>query len=200
MKPWDAFLPSVLPYCPGCPDMVAEDEVRNAAEEFLAETHAWRFWTTPVDTVANQKEYTLVLPEHSRAVKLHEVLLNGEPLAIDIVRAGDQHYHVKASMPTFGVLTLGPDAPGEDLPLSAHVSLSLKTTATGLPDELFDAYRMAIAEGAIARLCMAVDKPYTNPARAAASRSRFDAVMASARFNRTRGNSSAPQRVRGHFF
>lgn len=200
MKPWDAFLPSVLPYCPGCPDLVAEDEIRNAAEEFLAETNAWRIWTDPVDTVAGQKEYTLVVPEHTRVLKLLAAVLNGEPISVDLTSPADRDAHFKLSMPEFGVVQFGASVPGDDLPLTVNVSLSLKTSAIGLPDELFDHYRMAISEGAISRLCMASDKPYTNPARAGAARGRFEAFIASAKYKAARGNSSRPLRVAGHYF
>lgn len=200
MKPWDQFLPLVLPHCPGCPDLVAEDEIRNAAEEFFEKSYAWRYVTPAMVTSLGQTDYTPLLPAGARMVKLHEGTLDNEPLSIEGVALGEVGAAYKLNLPDMKVIQIGPDAPAPDRILKAKVSLSLTKAATSLNDELFDAYSAHIAWGAISKLCEHADKPYTNPEKSGTMLARFQDCIADARSKRTRNNSSQPMRVRGHFY
>lgn len=200
MKPWDQFLPLVLPHCPGCPDLVAEDEIRNAAEEFFEKSYTWRYVTPAMVTALGQSDYSPILPTGARMVKLHEGTLDAEPLNIEGVALGEVGAAYKLSLPDMKVIQIGPDAPAPDRILKAKVSLSLTKSATSLNDELFDAYSAHIAWGAIAKLCEHADKPYTNPEKAGTMLARFQDCIADAKSKRTRNNSSQPMRVRGHFY
>jgi len=200
MKPWDTFLPDVLPHCPGCPDLVAEDEIRNAAEEFLEKAFVWRYWTPAMLTALDQTSYTPLLPAGARIVKLHEATLNNLPMYIEGVRGGDTGAAYKASTPDLKTIQVGPDAPAADLALKARVSLSITKASTGLLDELYDAYSRQIAYGAVARICAHADKPYSNPTKSGTERERFLDAITNAKADKARGNSSQPMRVRGHFF
>ncbi|HEV6963891.1 MAG TPA: hypothetical protein VK305_00655, partial [Roseateles sp.] len=42
MKPWSTWLPDVRPHVAGCPDLLAEHELRRAAQEFFRRSRAWR--------------------------------------------------------------------------------------------------------------------------------------------------------------
>lgn len=200
MKQWDQFLPLVLPHCPGCPDLVAEDEIRNAAEEFFEKSYAWRYVTPAMVTVAGQTDYTPILPTGARMVKLHEGTLDGEPLEIEGVALGETGAAYKLSLPDMSVIQIGPDAPAADRSIKAKVSLSVSKSATSLSNEMFDAYSSHIAWGAIARLCEHADKPYTNPEKSGTMLARFQDAISDARSKRTRNNSSQRMRVRGHFY
>lgn len=200
MKPWDQFLPLVLPHCPGCPDLVAEDEIRNAAEEFFEKSYVWRYVTPAMLTSAGQTDYTPILPTGARLVKLHEGTLDNERLDIEGVAMGETGAAYKLSLPDLKVIQIGPDSPAADRVLKARVSLSLTKSATSLSDELFDAYSAHIAWGAIAKLCEHADKPYTNPDKSATTRTRFLEAISDAKSLRVRNHSSQPQRVRGHFY
>mgnify|MGYP003387413324 CR=1 FL=1 len=200
MKPWDTFLPLVLPHCPGCPDLVAEDEIRNAAEEFLAKSFTWRYTTPAMVTALGQADYTPILPAGARMVKLHEGTIDTEPLCIEGSTMGEVGAAYKISLPDMSTLHVGPSAPAPGRILKALVSLSLTKSATGLNDELYDAYSAHIAWGAIAKLCEHADKPYTNPQKSGTMLARFDEAIVDARSKRSRNNSSQPMRVRGHFY
>lgn len=200
MKPWDTFLPLVLPHCPGCPDLVAEDEIRNAAEEFLAKSFTWRYTTPSMVTAEGQADYTPILPAGTRMVKLHEAVLDAEPLCIEGNVLGETGAAYKISLPDLSTLRIGPTAPAADRILKAVVSLSLTKSATGLNDEIYDGFSAHIAWGAISRLCEHADKPYTNPAKAGEMTVRFNDAIADARSKRSRNHSSQPMRVRGHFY
>jgi len=200
MKPWDTFLPDVLPHCPGCPDLVAEDEIRNAAEEFLERAFVWRYWTPAMVTAQDQTDYTPLLPTATRLVRLHEALLGTTPLDIDTIAGGETGTAYKACTPDLRAIRVGPDAPAADQTLKVLVSLTLTKASTGLPDELYDAYSRQIAYGAVARICAHANKPYTNPEKSGTERTRFLDAIDLARSDKARGNSSQPARVTGHFF
>jgi hypothetical protein len=199
MKPWDLFLPDVLPHCPGCPDLVAEDEIRNAAEAFFDETYTWRVWVSGIVTLTGVNDYAPYLPSGARIVKLHEATLDGLPLDVADTRGGETGSAYKAST-DLDVITIGPDAPAPDQTLRVLLSLSLTTSATGLADVLFNSYRMAIANGAIARICRTADKPYTNPTKAATHEGLFREDIERYRWRKSRANSSAARPVQGHYF
>lgn len=199
MKPWDQFLPDILPHCPGCPDLVAEEEARNAAEVFLSESFAWRQWIGGMVTVAGQTDYTPYLPAGTRIIKLHKATLDGEPLDVMSVNHGERGGAYKANTDLTSII-LGPDAPVAGKTLRVLLSLSLKTSATSLDDTVFDAYRLGIADGAIARICRAEGKPYSNPAKADSHEGRFQQAISTARARAARGHSSDPKRVVSQFF
>ncbi|MGC3944599.1 MAG: hypothetical protein QM762_08780 [Chryseolinea sp.] len=201
MKYWEDFLPDVLPQCPGCPDIVAEAEIRNAAEEFLAESRAWRYWVLGVVAEDGISEYQLLLPVNTRAVKLHEATLNGEPLKIQPIYAGETACAYKATMAdTMGWVKVGPTAPAADLLMNFRVSLAPTSASTGIADDLFDTYRLGIAHGAVARLCDMTDKPYSNPGKAVDKRTQFEAAISTARAEKAKGNSSYKPRTTAVYF
>lgn len=200
MKPWDQFLPLVLPHCPGCPDLVAEDEIRNAAEEFFEKSYAWRYITPAMSATDGQTDFTPILPTATRMVKLHDGTLDGEPLYVEGSALGEVGAPYKLSLPAMNYIRLGPNGAAEDSILKATVSLTITKSAASLLDELFDSYSAHIAWGAIAKLCEHADKPYTNPEKSGTMLARFQDCIADARSKRTRNHSSQPMRVRGHFY
>jgi hypothetical protein len=199
MKPWDLFLPDVLPHCPGCPDLAAEDEIRNSAERFLDETYAWQVWIGGMVTQAGVSVYSPVLPTGARIVKLHEATLDGDALEISPMQGGETGTTYKATTDMESI-TVGPDAPEAGKTIRVLLSLSITSASTSLADVLFNSYRLAIANGAIARLCRTADKPYSNPDKAAAHEGLFMSDVERYKWRKAQSNSSAMKHVRGHFF
>lgn len=199
MKPWDQFLSDVLPHCPGCPDLVAEDEIRNAAEQFLDETYTWKVWVGGMVTQEGVKDYSPYLPAGARIVKLHEATLDSQALDIAPMQGGETGTAYKAST-DLEYITVGPDAPAADKTLRVLLSLSITSASTGLADVLFNSYRLAIANGAIARLCRTADKPYSNPSKASTHEDLFRSDMERHKWRKAQANSSAMQQVTGHYF
>jgi hypothetical protein len=201
MKLWSDFLPLVLPSCPGCPDLVAEDEIRNAAEQFLAESKAWRYWVLGVVGDSTAVDYQLMLPLNTRAVKLHQATLDTEALKIQPTYAGEYGAPYKVAMTeTIGWVRIGPEAPADGQIMTFEVSLSITSDATGINSDLFDTYRMGIALGAIARICDTKGKPYSDPQMAMEKRAEFGAAISKARGDRAKGNSSYTPRATAALF
>jgi hypothetical protein len=198
MKTWDQFLPDILPHCSAAPSMVAEDQARNAAETFLTDSRAWRVWLS-ITTDDTKTEYTPALPTGTQMVKLHAAKLDGVPMDLEPTTPGETGaaWKVWTDLTT---ITAGPAAPGAGKTLAVQVSLTVTPDSVGLDDAMFNRYRQGIAHGAIAMVCAASDKPYSNPAKAGEYEGKFRAVIDKARAEKARGNSSAPVRVTGHFF
>lgn len=199
MKTWDLFLPLVLPQCPGCSDLVAEEEIRNAAEDFLARAFVWRVWTGDVDTVDGQGEYAPPLPTASRMVKLHGAKLNGVVLSIEDDACGETGFPRQVYTPDLKLIGLEPVPRSAGMKLKVNLSLTITSSATGLADELFDAYRLWIAEGAVSRLASHEDRAYSSPSRSAESGARFETAIIEARSAKNRGNSGQRKRVVSQF-
>lgn len=198
MKTWEQFLPDILPHCPACPSMVAEDQARNAAEVFLSESKAWRTWLS-IATSDTETDYTPTLPAGTQLAKLHAAKLDGVDLDLAPTTPGETGGAWKA-WTDLTTITAGPAAPGAGRALSVWVSLTLTPDSAGLDDAIYNRYRLAIAHGAIARVCAASDKPYSNPGKAKEYEGKFWAVIDKARSEKARGNSSAPVRNTPHFF
>ncbi len=200
MKPWDQFLPLVLPFVPGCPDLVAEEEVRNAAEEFFDRSKAWRIWTAEQDTVVNQSDYAPTIPSNTRLVKLIAAKLDGLDLDID-----DSHGDMTAGLPlaayTYDLvnITLWPTPASAGQKLKVNLAMTITSAATGLDDNLFNSFRLQIAEGAIARLAAHADKPYSNAGVAGLHAGKFSDCIEKAKTARSYGNSTQRKRVTSHF-
>jgi len=194
MKPWDQVLPLVLPHCPGCSDLIAESEVRNAAEDFLARSFTWRYTAGAIMSFAGEGFYTPVLPSNSRIVKLHAGTYNGASLAVEKTEATTGLPN-SITTPDRVRLEVSPPPAEDNVKITADLSLSLKTSATGLPDELFDQYRQAIAHGAIQRLCLHVGKSYSNPGMAVARGAMFEEAIADEKSAKVKGNTSTRKRV-----
>lgn len=195
MKPWDSFLPLVLPYCPGCTDLVAEDEIRNAAEDFFARSHAWRYDTAEINTVAGQASYTPTLPAGARIVRVYGGSLDSQTLGL----AESDGYRFTIGTNDAVTVSLSP-APGADgMKLIVYAALTVSESAVSLPDELYNLHRLAVADGAIARLCDRPDAPYSNPTLALQRWGRFEAAIRTARADKSRGHTAAPKRVVAQF-
>lgn len=74
------FLPHVLPWVSGCPDPVAEAQIRNAMAEFCAYTKVWRHVVRGLPATTSQRIVIPVPP----GVVVHDIegaWLDGRPLA-----------------------------------------------------------------------------------------------------------------------
>ena len=59
---WDKFYPYIQPYLPGCPEVVIETHLKEAAADFLARSEIWRFDIDKDFTTASEKDYELDTP------------------------------------------------------------------------------------------------------------------------------------------
>lgn len=206
MTPWSDFFPHVLPYAPGCPDPVAEFNLRLAAQDFCARTRCWRHALVSITTTeeAGVGPYDMPLPEDTELVRIEDATVNGRPIDVlseDALPVDWRAYPntVRDCIFTNDLRTLYVVPPyTEDRVLAVNVSLKPADTAEELPEALSRLYMRHIAAGALELILAQPEKPYTNPALAMHQGGKFTAAIAKTSIQVQRGHSSfrARRRVR----
>jgi hypothetical protein len=191
------WLKDLLPRTSGLLRKVAARECRLAARDFFAHSYAWKEVIEGVATVDGQAQY---VPMPADAV-------NSEVFAIIDVEYGDTPLSRLPQRPIGEVLTGTPAAwyspvPGQcalwPVPdatatdtLRFTVALIPKADTANLPDFTYQRYYDAILDGALSRIYLHPNRPYTDDKRASyhARRFRQSIAMASAEAKTGTNNS-----------
>lgn len=189
MKAWSYWLPDLMPHVPGCPQVLAEHELRRAAQAFFSQTMAWRVDETPRAVFAGDAELS-VAPSDSEQelVRVDAIWYDGQKLEPVAPETLDQQYvddwQDRTGTPTNFLQVMPGVARLYPVPLAdAVVGLKLRLivtpsdTATGLPDDLAIRYRDEIQVGAKSRLMLYPGKPWTNPELAAVYGQAFNGLV-----------------------
>lgn len=201
-----SFLPLVLPHAPGAPDIAAKQEILKAAIKFCDATRVWKAILSPIDIVAETATYAIPAPAGSQCVVVEEVYYDGTqitPKTPDQLKEQYANWMTKAGVPQFYFqldpdnITLSP-IPENALADGLVIRGALKPilSATTLPDMLFNQYADPIASGAIAALCAAPGKPWTNPEVAAFRAQLFQEAIDKTKTKVSKAFVRAPNRVR----
>ena len=87
---WEKFYHYVQPYLPGCPEIVIEAHLKEAAADFFARSEIWRFDIEPDFTSASTKDYELDTPTNAVLENIYELLLDDQCLT----RISDRHVNI----------------------------------------------------------------------------------------------------------
>lgn len=195
-----ALYPDVLPYVPGCPDPMLDQEIRRAAIEFFRRSRAWMAWLDPIVVSSAIQEYALILPANAQVFRIEAASLNGREYPVSGLRAlkADPSYDnaeqaAAVSLDRLSVVLTQALSDGDRLQIRA--ALTLSKTALSLEDALFDQYSDAIVEGAKYRL-MRVPGVLHKPQEAQEAQGNFEAAIAAASHSAWRGNTNATPRAR----
>lgn len=169
---WSSWMPDLLPHLPGCPDVLAEYEVRRAAQEFFEKTHAWCVTLDPEGVAAGDQEISLTPNSGQEIVSVKQVWSGDDELKAETadelssefssnwqLHVGKPVAYVQA-MP--GVIRLYP-IPNEVSAIVARVSVKPSESCKGIPGEMATKYRRFITSGAKAKLMLYANQPWTNP-------------------------------------
>lgn len=211
----DRFLPLVSPHCPGAPEFTVTRNLRLAAIEFCERTRCWRHLTTVAITTDGQ---AIAAPAYA-AIHLIERATWEDGTDLDPVQFSDvdeqaateatgtpPRYITQAEYNTVRVLP--PQTTG-DLSLSlflkpvngeqfapAPVGGGTRDALDVVPEFLWTMHAEPIASGAVARILMQPEKPWTNPSLAAVHMQRFETAMDTHFAASLRGQHRAPVRTR----
>ena len=205
MLKWDEFYPILLPWVPGCPAPVADQELRRAANEFYTRTRAWCVWLDVSTTVDGVREYDFNLPINTNLIRVEAANVGNTPITIASYRdrttnpstspnGTDEAY-------TGDAKTLILDATytaGQQLSVLASLAPSRK--ATGIEEQLFDKHSEAIALGAKARLMMVPGTTFHNPQLALQFQTAFDDAIFDAHLSDWRGTTAMRKRTASNTF
>jgi hypothetical protein len=192
---WASFYPYVQPHVPGCPEIVMESHLQEAAAEFCMLSEVWRFDIDPDFTSRNTADYEIDVPTNAILENILVLNLNGLPLK----RVSDKYYTPlldQDGKPVSGLpmyymnlddasIRLFP-TPDKKYTFNGRAVLKPKLSATGIEDFLFETHGRCIAYGAIARLAAIPAKEWTNPELANYYRAKFVEDTSKARGRDTR--------------
>jgi len=189
VRAWSYWFPDLMPHVPGCPQVLAEHELRRAAQAFFHQTMAWRVDEAPRAVTAGTDEI-LVAPADTEQelVRVDAVWYDGQRLDPIATETLDEQYHddwqTQTGFPTKflqvvpGTVRLYP-VPLVDATSGLKLRLIVRPsdTATGLPDDLALRFRDEIHVGAKSRLMLYPGKPWTNPDMAGVYSQAFNALV-----------------------
>lgn len=200
---YDAFLPEVMPYLHGCPEVLALNAIRNAVIEFCEQSH-WYLYTSPdIDVYTDEVEYTVLLPTDTRLALLQEAWFEDRPMEFktpeEMGSMYQRDWRVISSAPRY-ITFLDPDvlqivpSPQEDSAGGLRVIAAIAPTrsSTGADTSLFERWLEPIASGARWRLNDMPGQPFSDPAQAAKNRALFMYGISKAKIERNRGLTRGP--------
>lgn len=174
MKAWSAWLPDVLPHVLGCPNIVAEFEIRRAAQDFFQRTKAYQVYvTTPV--IAGQAFVEpLVNDTNVNMIRVENASYDGERLAPITKETLDADQHMndwatRTGAPrnrlqlTPGVIRLYPIPEiNAKTGVLSRISVAPSNESVGILDEMFYQYLDEIKAGALSRLMIYPEARWQN--------------------------------------
>jgi hypothetical protein len=176
---WDKFYPYIQPYLPGCPEVVIETHLKEAAADFFARSEIWRFDIDPDFTSASTKDYELDTPTNAVLENIYELLLDDQC----ITRISDRHVNISRfttnGKPIYYAIYQDTSVrfyptPDKKYTFSGIGVLKPSLAATGVEDWIYETYGRCISYGAISRLAEVPGKEWHNPELARYYRGKFD--------------------------
>jgi hypothetical protein len=169
---WEKFYPYVQPYVPGCPEVVIDTHVQEAAEEFCARSEVWRADLETIKIVGGTADYELDAPTGALIENVLLLRVEGRPLT----QVHDGNF-TPTVLPTGAPVTGRPSMfsilgdtsvrlyPTPDVKYNMEGLVVLKPSlrSSGVEDFIFNTHGRSIAIGAVARLAGIPGKEWTNP-------------------------------------
>lgn len=204
MKPYDDFLPWVLPDVGGCPEITAISAIRDTAIQFCEFTLIHQADHASVSVIENSSEYELESPvQQTRVFKIMRAWYKGNlltPAAPDMImdpavynssiggyspHKSTPRYFTQKDPLTFSLMPI-PDQTLADA-ITMRVALVPLRNSTSCEDFLFENWVEAIADGAVARLQSMIGRPFANAVAAPVHQNRFLSEINRARLQANRG-------------
>lgn len=189
---YSELLTEVLPSLAADPsDPVTENAIKRAVIEFCSAAWVWKDLSDPIDVTAGESYYDLEPPNGSDIAVVMDVSYNGEPIEAKSLSwldnnipgwrttTGTPKYYTQVDLDQVILAPVPPD----NLTSGLMVTLALQPSqnASSLPRWIANQHLYALADGAIARLMLMPNKPWTDLANGDARRARFEAAIANAR-------------------
>lgn len=205
--PYETFLPYVIPYAPHCLEDQAVLAVRSACIDFCRDTQLLQEDLDPFSAqagVANYELYTTGASLVTQVLALYYLtrkLERKSPMELQSMYSRNWQSITGTpqvfTMPTQTSVTVVP-YPEETVAgaFSGRIAVVPSRASTGVDSVLFERYVDAIAAGALARLKMTPDQPYTDLPGAQLQWGLFRSSCAATRSFVNGGMNRASMRVR----
>lgn len=216
-RPLEDFFPMILSNATGCPEPLAEQELRLAAVEFCERTRCWR---QIIRRQLTRADLNMVAPVYATIHEIETASWNGiplDPVQFSMVQ-NDLEGDTDTGIPAYitqdnpGSVTLFPFSPGLLVlsvflkPKVADDTASLSAYTEGaddinvLPEFLLVQHGESLAAGALARILSKPNQPFTDPNRAMEARGTFERAINSHFARNIKGQHRAPPRSKPHHF
>jgi hypothetical protein len=214
MKALSLWLPFVLPYAYACSDPMAEQAILSACIDFCSKSMIVQN-VNAEGSVVGLPDYDVEEPAQQQLAKVlavfyrnrrlvarsaemvqSAVALRGEAIGADEIPTGSPAEWFVRDL-TQPVVSIFP-APDEAVAGAVTIKAALvpTRTATTVADILFTDYCEDIAAGAIGRLMLMPNQPFSSPAAATPYLARFAAAITSAANTARTGQAAASSRVK----
>lgn len=167
-KAWETFYPYIQPHVAGCPEIVIDQHLLEAATDFCERSEVWRYELETLQTYAGVGYYYLDMPTASAVENVLDFYVDGS-LA---TRVTDLYLRDNPNMsnarPTHfsyhqdGQVRFYP-TPDASYGFSGTCVLKPSSTASGVEDFIYESHRRTIVCGALATLMIIPGKEWSNP-------------------------------------
>lgn len=206
-----AFLDYVLPHVPGATQEMALQEIKNTIIDFCEKSLILQTDLDPITTIPNISDYDFEPPNDRLVVKIMKMWFKGvnmDPRALDeiytpsafntrsgaLVERSDPRIYYQKDARTFSVYPI-PNVKDVSA-ITLRVALKPTRSATTIDDLIYEEYAETIGNGAITRLALSPDKPYTSPGMASARNALYISGLNVARQRAQDGYVRASKQVR----
>lgn len=179
MAKLSSLFSDVLSQAPNCPKVVAVTEIRKAAIELCERTAVWSRIHDPIYLYKNGAEYDLEdTPPDAVVDRILDARLDGSPFGVVTPRdlfsyVGESGSPQVCSASSPGIVTVAPTPEGRHV-LNLRVAFKPDHKADEMDDSVINQWRDAIVNGALFRLKMMSEKPWSDPKAAAIHKTFFE--------------------------
>ena len=202
---YTAFLPEVMPELAADPSQpVALNAIKRAVIDFCAGSWIWKYLADPISVQAGNAVYDLEPPTGTDITTVMNVTCNGTPLANRTTDWLDEEmpdWRTKRATPRYftqvdtETIILAP-VPDYNVAQGLVMTLVLQPSqsATSFPKWIFNQYIYAICYGAVGKLMLMNQKPWTDLKTGDDKRKDFLEEIANARASSANALARAPVR------
>lgn len=204
---YSVFLPHVLPHVPHCFEEQATFAIRNACIDFCRDTLVLQEDLDPIDVVAGENTYDIDAPSASNVQQVMSLYYLGRRLErkseMELQRLYTRDWQSLSGTPKVWtqfnldqvVLALNPSESVAGA-LTGRIAYLPTRASTTVASVLFERYLDAIVDGALGRLKVTPDQPYTDVQGGVMYQRKFKAECDETRAFVNGGMNHAPMRVR----
>lgn len=202
------LLDEVLPFLAADPsDPVTEAAIRRSVIEFFSRSWLWKYLPDPVDLVAGEPVYDLEPPQGGSVVAVMNVIVNGQPIDNKTIEWLDRNvplWRTERRASSYFTQVQSDQvilAPVPDTNVTGGITMTLaiapSATSKSFPAWVVNNvnYLETIVDGALYRLMLMPNKPWTDLKNGADRRLQFNTGVASASELAATALSRAPTRV-----
>ena len=216
MANFSDFLAYIRIEAPGCPESLLEQAVLNACIKFCEKTLTWRIEHSPINIVADTKEYALVTGDAAISVVtvIEPIKCNGEKVyqttKSRLNQDSDKWDEETGTKAAAYLVSKEPwqlrpvPYPSEDVAGGIVLTIAVKPSraATTVPDFLLEDNLEAINAGALGSLLVMPEKKWSNPSLGAHYQSLFNEAVDDEKGNVKREHKKEDRRNRskGQYF